>query len=304
MLPLAALVAERSSLLERERAARAAAEAANRDKDQFIAMLSHELRNPLNAISMAVFVMEQSKIDAETGRWAEAIRRQTEHLTHIIDDLLDVTRVTTGKINLLRQPVNIGETVARSVHALTTAGKLGEHKLEIQTDTLWVDGDPTRLEQIMTNLLTNAIKYTPAGGSIRINTYGEKSQACIRVEDTGIGIPPELLPRVFDLFTQGQQGLDRTQGGLGVGLALVRRLTQLHHGRVDVESKGQDQGSIFTVRLPRIEAPAVHPAKNARVGESPKNGVHRILIVEDNPDSRLVANRTGNWLTTPVSTRI
>lgn len=287
VLPLSALVAERTTLLERERVARTAAETANRDKDQFIAMLSHELRNPLNAISMAVFVLEQSnKIDAETSRWTDAIHRQTEQLTHIIDDLLDVTRVTTGKINLMLQPVDVAEIIARSVHALTTAGRLGQHQLDIQTDTVWVEGDATRLEQVVTNLLTNAIKYTPAGGTIHVRTYGEKSQACIRVDDTGIGISAELLPRVFDLFTQGDQSLDRTQGGLGVGLALVRRLAQLHHGNVEAHSKGQDCGSSFIVRLPRIEPPAVHPANTNRFGEQPKNGLHRVLIVEDNPDSR------------------
>lgn len=285
-LPLAALVTERSNILQRESAALAAAETANRGKDQFIAMLSHELRNPLNAISMAVFIMQEGKkMDAETARWADAIQRQTEHLTHIIDDLLDVTRVTTGKMTLARRPVDLGETVRRCVNALSSNGQLEQRQLDVQTAPLWVNGDPTRLEQIFSNLLNNAVKYTPPDGRLRVSMHAEAGQARVRIEDNGIGITPELLPRVFDLFTQGEQGLDRSHGGLGVGLALVRRLAQLHGGDADAYSAGPDRGSTFTVRLPCIEIPAVTPSRHARPIER-SSDPRRVLVVEDNADSR------------------
>ena len=285
-LPLAALVMERGKLLERESAALAAAEAANRGKDQFIAMLSHELRNPLNAVSMAVFIMQQSnKMDAETAHWADAIQRQTEHLTRIIDDLLDVTRVTTGKMTLARQPVDLSETVARCLRALSTTGHLEQRKLEVHAESVWVYGDPTRLEQIVTNLVNNSIKYTPADGIIRVSAGVEDGQARIQVEDNGIGIAPDLLPRVFDLFIQGEQGLDRSHGGLGVGLALVRRLAQLHGGDAQAQSAGVGLGSTFIVRLPRIETPAVVPAQHSRPIER-TNSQRHVLVVEDNADSR------------------
>jgi signal transduction histidine kinase/CheY-like chemotaxis protein len=272
----------REDLLRREREARAVAEEANRTKDEFLAMLGHELRNPLAAISNAVRVLEQRGGPSTDGAHA-ILRRQVEHLTHLVDDLLDVERVMTGKIALERSPLELGGAVEQSLATLNAAGRLDRHALAMDTAPVWVDADATRIDQIVANLVVNAVKYTPAGARIAISVAREDGEAVLRVQDEGVGIEPALLPRVFDLFVQGKRSLDRSQGGLGIGLTLVRRLAHLHGGTVTAESPGLGKGSTFTLRLPAIEPPAALPEAKPVV---PPVVSRTVLIVEDNHDAR------------------
>ena len=290
-LPVAALIWERKTieqqrleLLDRERTARAEAEAANRSKDEFLAMLSHELRNPLAAISNASQVLVNLNAPVFGSRAVEIISRQTKHLTRLVDDLLDVGRVTARKIVLSQQRVNLADAVQRSLAICVDVGRLKDHRIEIELAPTWVNGDPDRLSQIIDNLLTNAIKYTPAGGLIRLQTQIEGEESILRVTDSGIGIAADLLPRVFDLFTQGQRSLDRAQGGLGIGLTLVRHLVELHGGRIDAYSAGASKGSSFVVRLPRAESRRTDEPMPTRVANVAP--IRRILIVEDDADGR------------------
>ncbi len=200
-------------MLDRERTARAEAEAASQAKDEFLAMLSHELRNPLAAICNAGQVLvELDKQHAFGSRAVEIISRQTKHLSRLVDDLLDVGRVTAKKIVLTQQRVNLAEAVQKSLAVCADVGRLQDHRTEVELAPTWVNADPDRLSQIIDNLLTNAIKYTPAGGLIRVQTQVEGEESILRVTDSGVGIAADFLPRVFDLFTQGQRNLDRAQG--------------------------------------------------------------------------------------------
>ncbi len=285
-LPVAALIWERKAieqerveLLDRERRARAEAEAANQAKDEFLAMLSHELRNPLAAICNASQVLvDLNEQHAFGGRSVEIISRQTKHLTRLVDDLLDVGRVTARKIVLSEQRVNLADAVQRSLAMFVDVGRLQHHRTEVELASTWVNGDPDRLSQVIDNLLTNAIKYTPAGGLIRVQTQIEGEESVLRITDDGIGIGADLLPRVFDLFTQGQRSLDRAQGGLGIGLTLVRHLVELHGGRVEAHSAGAAKGSTFVVRLPRAES--------RRTDEPPLAGVASLARYSSDIDRR------------------
>jgi PAS domain S-box-containing protein len=280
----AALAIERTRLHEGERAAREAAEEANRAKDEFLAMLGHELRNPLEAIASSVQLLNHSTPQAEAALKArEIMGRQLNHLARLVDDLLDVARVTTGKIELNRQATNIAECLRVCVNALENP--LLAYDLKVEAEPAWVDGDSIRLEQISTNLLRNAIKYTPAGGRIRLTARAENGHAVIRVEDSGVGISAELLPRIFDLFVQDQGGLDRSGGGLGIGLTLARRLVEMHGGSMEAQSAGEGQGSTFTVRLPLIAPPSANAGPAPRSADN-NSCQRRVLIVEDNADSR------------------
>jgi signal transduction histidine kinase/CheY-like chemotaxis protein len=271
----------REDLLRKEREARTVAEDANRTKDEFLAMLGHELRNPLSAISNAVHVLEQR--GSNDGAHA-ILRRQVEHLTHLVDDLLDVERVMTGKIVLERAPLDLGAAVEQSLATLNAAGRLDRHALAVDTAHVWVDADPTRIDQIAVNLVVNAVKYTPAGARIAISVAREGGEAVLRVRDEGVGMEPALLPRIFDLFVQGKTSLDRAQGGLGIGLTLVRRLADLHGGTVIADSAGAGTGSVFTVRLPAIEPPATSREAKRPAASAPSS--RTVLIVEDNHDAR------------------
>jgi signal transduction histidine kinase len=247
---------DRGDLLVRAQAARAEAESANRAKDEFLAMLGHELRNPLAVIISAVSVLDRTESQDEIAERARrAIRHQITHLSRVVDDLLDVARVTSGTIVLACEPLNLATGVQRCVSLLASAGRLERHIVDVAAEPVWVHADPTRLDQIVSHLLTNATRFTPPGGAIRVRVRSEGDEAILRVEDTGIGIPPGLLPPAFEPFELGERGLDRGQGGLGVGLTLVRRLVALHGGRVEASSEGPGLGSEFVVRLPRI-APA------------------------------------------------
>jgi two-component system, sensor histidine kinase len=259
-----------------------------RQRDEFLAMLGHELRNPVGTIRNAIEVLENvgTSINRTEVEQRAIIRRQARHVGHLIDDLLDVSRVTTGKISLYRLPVDLRELVVRCVQAAEGAIEAERHQLslDIEPQSLVVDGDPVRLEQIVTNLLTNAIKYTPTRGKIEVSARREGEMAVVSVRDNGMGISAELLPHIFDLFTQGHRTIDRAHGGLGIGLTVVRSLVEMHGGRITVESEGTGsrRGSVFTVELPLSQSVV-------NVVEAPvrtKGARRRVLVVEDNSDAR------------------
>ncbi|HET9445209.1 MAG TPA: ATP-binding protein, partial [Steroidobacteraceae bacterium] len=293
MLALLAAHIERDKLLHSERQARLqeqnarlAAELANKTKDEFLAMLGHELRNPLAAIATAAQVLEHSGQTQRKDLEQQAkgiIRRQVRHLGKLTDDLLDAARVMMGKIALDRRPVDLAQLVSNTVETLRNTGQLQRHECVTQLDPVWVNVDPTRIDQVLANLLTNAIKYTPPPGRIEVSVRREHGEAVFSVRDSGLGLEAELLPRIFDLFVQGERALDRSQGGLGVGLTLVRRIAELHGGRVEARSEGAGKGSEFIVHLPAIEAPAqAVTAERSRSGSTGR----RIALVEDNDDVR------------------
>ena len=293
MLALLAAHIEREKLLHSERQARLleqnarlAAELANKTKDEFLAMLGHELRNPLAAIATAAQVLEQSEQTQrkDVEQHAKAIiRRQVRHLGKLTDDLLDAARVMMGKIVLDRRPVDLAQVVGNTVDTLRNTGQLQRHECRTELESVWVNVDPTRIDQVLANLLTNAVKYTPPPGRIEVSVRRESGQAVFSVRDSGLGLEPELLPRIFDLFVQGERGLDRSQGGLGIGLTLVKRIAELHGGRVEARSEGAGKGSEFVVHLPAIEPPIEVGARE----QSPRNSARRrIAVVEDNDDVR------------------
>ena len=276
------IVTDLSALLDAQ-SGRDRAEQESQAKDEFMAMLAHELRNPLSAISAAVQVLEASNgQDGPSLRARSIIGRQVQHLARLVDDLLEVGRVVTGKIVLDRRPIDFADLVHRAVSVC--AERRYDQQLEIDAQPVWIEGDLVRMEQIVNNIVGNAVKYTPPGGRIRVGVNIEGSEAVLRVEDNGYGIAPELLPRVFDLFVQGERTLDRAQGGLGIGLTLVRRLVQLHGGTVSALSEGPGRGSVFTVRLPMISGPQTTQSPSA--SDFPNTCVRRVLIIEDNRDAR------------------
>ena len=266
---------------ELERLYREARES-DRRKDEFLAMLAHELRNPLAPIRNAVRVLRLSDDRPTQERMGEVIERQVGHMARLLDDLLDVSRISRGRIALRREPVDLGAAVGRAVEAVRPSLEGRGLTLEVEPAPApaTLDADPTRLEQVLVNLLTNAVKYTDPGGSIRVGLETGPAEAVLRVRDTGVGIAPEMLPRVFDLFAQADRSLDRSQGGLGIGLTLVRLLVELHGGTVTVSSPGVGQGSEFVVHLPA--ATTTNPAAPAP-GAGPADGsARRVLVVDDN----------------------
>lgn len=276
---------EREELLRAERTARAAAETAGRAKDEFLAMLGHELRNPLHATALSLEVLKRAKTVEEGARAREIITRQTEHLSRMVDDLLDVARVTTGRIVLLHEPIDLAVTVSECIDAACETGQLAKHRLETELASAWVMGDANRLSQVVTNLITNATRYTPSGGRIRVTVSAKGAQALVQIEDDGLGIAPEILPRIFNLFERGNIGTDRFPSGLGIGLTLVKRLIELHDGKVEVLSEGPGRGSTFLVKLPLIDVPKERSSNRGRaIGANTSS--RRILIVEDSPLSR------------------
>lgn len=272
--------------LTREMEERRAAERQSHAKDEFLAMLGHELRNPLSAISSATSLIGLAGAGPETvGRAKAIIQRQSQHLSRIVDDLLDLSRAMSGKILLSRQPVEVSTLVNSCLDTFKATGRTGNYQLNVNLAPGWVDGDPTRIEQIATNLIDNALKYTPSGGAIDIAVANDDDhgQVLLTVRDSGVGIAPDLLPHVFDVFVQGSITIDRSQGGLGIGLALVRRLVELHGGSVDAHSDGASLGSTFTIRLPRAQ-PAAAPAPQMASGTD--SGKATVLLIEDNEDGR------------------
>ncbi|HEV3168289.1 MAG TPA: CHASE3 domain-containing protein, partial [Isosphaeraceae bacterium] len=258
---------------------------ANRRKDEFLAMLAHELRNPLASIRSAVEMFDMPGAEGHLGWARDVIDRQVQHLAHLVDDLLDVARITRGTIRLRKQLIDAYPVLNHAIEAVRPLIDDRKHRFEasIAPKTMRLVADPIRLEQIVVNLLTNAAKYTPAGGRITLSAEHMGDQIIVRVRDTGVGIAPEALPHMFDLFAQGQRSLDRTEGGLGVGLTIVKDLAELHGGSVSARSEGVGQGSEFTVRLPATdEQPATSQPTPSREQSSHQGS--RILIVDDNRD--------------------
>ncbi len=273
---------------ERKRAEEALREA-DRRKDEFLAMLAHELRNPLSALGHALRVIRTPGATDEDREWASDIAdRQFHNLVRLIDDLLDVSRISRGKIHLKKAHLDAATVVARAVESVRPFIEARGHELTVAIEDrpLPIDGDPTRLEQVLANLLNNAAKYTDEGGRIRIDARIEGDEVVFRVRDTGVGIAPDMLPGVFDLFAQVDSSIDRSQGGLGIGLALVRMLVEMHGGRVAARSESTGQGSEFTVRLPLAPGEAHAGAEEDRttVGAPCPAKPCRILLVDDNVD--------------------
>ena len=273
---------------ERRRAEYALA-AADRRKDEFLAMLAHELRNPLAPIRNAVKLLELlcPPEHEQMTRMHGILNRQVEHLTGLVDDLMDVSRITRGTIVLHKHHTDIREIAQ---HALETVRPLMEaHKhsvtMDVPAQSVWVNADEIRLTQVVTNLLNNAAKYTDEGGHIVMRTESTGGEAVLRVRDDGIGIAPELLPHVFELFTQAERGADRSQGGLGIGLTLVRRLVEMHDGRVEALSEGLGRGSEFVVHLPAMAPSRMSVAAPRRDEDHlPSANTKRILVVDDHAD--------------------
>jgi PAS domain S-box-containing protein len=263
---------------------------ADRLKDEFLAMLAHELRNPLAPIRNALYILKQPRLDASAAAKArEMAERQVQHMAVLLDDLLDVSRVSRGRIKLNEEPVDIIALSKRTVEAIRPFIERREHGMTISVPArpLRVCGDPHRLDQILTNLLNNAAKYTDPGGAIWLTVYREEDRAVMRVRDSGIGISAEMLPRIFDLFVQVERKLDRSQGGVGIGLTLVRKLVELHGGTIEAYSDGLGCGSEFVVKLPALAEESALPDPSAGgIGEiSADLPRARILIVDDNHDA-------------------
>ncbi len=282
---------ERLRLLGELELDRQALQNAGRHKDQFLAMLSHELRNPLSAIANAVSVM---RLRLAQGQGLEdplkVLERQLRNCSRMLDDLLDVARFSRGTVRLRREPVQLGDVITSAVETQRALVEHHGHELTVALPDrpLVVDGDPTRLEQVFVNLLSNAAKYSPDGSRILVAVERGPGEAVVRVRDNGFGIAPDLLPHVFDLFVQADRSLARSQGGLGLGLSLVRSLVEMHGGTVHASSRGVGAGSEFVVRLPtRAEPvqPAPPRAGRAPVAAAADAGARRILLVEDNLDA-------------------
>jgi signal transduction histidine kinase/ActR/RegA family two-component response regulator len=267
------------------RAREAALRNADRAKDEFLAMLSHELRNPLGALAAAAHVLRNGGGRSETAASATGvIERQVRHMTRLVEDLLDVSRVTRGKISLARQPIDLAQAARTAVQEMQASGRLDEHRVSLQLAPAWIHADEARIEQIVTNLVGNAAKYTAPGGGITVSVRRERDTALLQVRDTGMGMSAELASRVFDLFVQGERPLDRPAGGLGIGLTLVRRLAELHGGTAHAASAGPGQGSVFTVALPTTEA---RPPQGVKAATDPVARQRRkILVIEDSEDAR------------------
>jgi signal transduction histidine kinase len=256
-----------------------------RQKDEFLAMLSHELRNPLMPIRTSLYLLDRAEPGSVQARRALAvIERQAAHLSRLVDDLLDVTRMSRGKIQLRPELLDLAALVSRTVddHRVAIADEELELELEIADQPLLVNADPTRLAQIAGNLLANATKFSLSGGSIRVTVSREASQAVLSVRDHGVGIAPELQARLFEPFQQADRTLDRSRGGLGLGLALVKTLSEMHGGSVEARSEGVGRGAELLVRLPLQEVPATTPVPDGELPAAPPR--RRVLVVEDNID--------------------
>ncbi|MGH7917858.1 MAG: hybrid sensor histidine kinase/response regulator, partial [Candidatus Binataceae bacterium] len=287
---------EREELLRREQAARRQAEEANRLKDEFLATVSHELRNPLSAITGWAHLLRMGRLDPpRTTRAIDAIARNARAQAQLVDDLLDVSRIIGGKMRLNPRRLELKETVENAIVAVRPAAEAKGIRLEIMIDPAagLLAGDPDRLQQVLWNLLSNAIKFTPAGGSVRFEAKRAASHFEITVADDGIGISAEMLPFVFDRFRQADSASNRKFGGLGLGLAIVRHLVEMHGGTVNAYSEGEGKGAVFSVRLPltmRIAAlDADEPDSALAPDELPAAaGLHgvRVLVVDDEADTR------------------
>ncbi len=260
--------------------------AANRQKDQFLAMLAHELRNPLAPITTAAQLLQRGSLDPQRARHAsDIIVRQAEHMTNLVNDLLDVSRVTRGLAEIEKEDLDVAAVVGGAVEQVRPLLDMKRHELRVEQwqQPLSVSGDRTRLVQVVSNILNNAAKYTPSGGRIALRVSSDGGEAVIAVSDNGQGIEPQVLPYIFDLFTQAERTPDRSQGGLGIGLALVKSLVALHGGRVAAFSQGPNRGSEFVIRLPLLSgAEAQEPQQPL---DQANEGAVRVLVVDDNADA-------------------
>jgi len=264
------------------RSREAALRASDRAKDEFLAMLGHELRNPLAALAAVSHVLRQAPAkDAIVLKSSEVLGRQVQQMSRLIEDLLDVSRVTRGKVSLNRQPLDFSQAVEKAVSELKLSGRLDRHAIRLELSPVWVRADDARIQQIVANLIGNAVKYTPERGTIEVTLRRDRDTAVLRVRDSGIGMSAELVAKVFELFLQGE--VPGRQAGLGIGLTLVRHLAELHGGKAFAASAGPGQGSVFTVTLPAIEPQGTSAAAD-EVG--PSQVPRRILLVEDNADAR------------------
>lgn len=304
---LASMMEENNRLLEESRQYSLALQQADRRKDEFLATLAHELRNPLAPILSAVQFMRLTEgTNEESEEIHEIVERQVNHLVRLVDDLLEVSRITSGKIQLKRERVDLNEAIRNAVDTSRPQLDSGKHQLTLHlpVESPIVDGDMVRLTQIFANLLNNAAKYTPDGGHISIGVRQDDNHVEVSVRDTGMGIPAEMLSHVFDMFTQINRHLKRAQGGLGIGLTLVKRLVELHEGSVGVTSAGEGQGTEFTVRLPLLDQAIDQDAQSPSEGESSAKE-HRILLIDDNKDAlsclRMLIKIHGNPVATATS---
>jgi signal transduction histidine kinase len=277
---LQALSEAQHTLSERERELHKA----DRRKDEFLAMLAHELRNPLAPIRNASELLARTlPPDSQSQSVVGVVKRQVSHLTRLVDDLLDVSRITQGRIELQRRPVELASILQQALESVEPLIREKRHRVVISArlENVYLDGDGARLVQCVANILTNSAKYTDPEGEIRVDAHWDGNEAVISITDNGVGIPPELLPQIFELFVQSDRTLDRSQGGLGIGLSVVRRLIEMHGGTVAARSAGPGQGATFTLRLPAIDPPQ-HASADSPVAcvES-----KRILIVDDNADA-------------------
>jgi signal transduction histidine kinase/CheY-like chemotaxis protein len=279
---LARQVLERASV-ERERLL-AELETASRAKDEFLAMLGHELRNPLAPIVTALDLIRMRGASSE--REHELMERHVAHLVRLVDDLLDVSKVARGKIELRREVADVGDVVARAIEMASGLYEQRHHELRVDVcrGTFWL-GDPTRLSQVIANILTNAARYTSEGGHVTLSAAREGDELVVRVRDDGLGIAPEILPRIFDAFFQGDRSFDRREGGLGLGLTLVRTLVEMHGGRVEAHSEGLGRGSEFVVRVPGIVEHSDAPSRRVPTAPPAAGSAERILVVDDNVDA-------------------
>ncbi|HEX6986164.1 MAG TPA: PAS domain S-box protein, partial [Planctomycetaceae bacterium] len=261
---------------------------ADRRKDEFLAMLAHELRNPLAPIRSGLDLLRMEGVDSET---VEIMSEQVGHVVRLVDDLLDVSRILRNKVDLKRTPVELAEVVRRAAETVRpmTEAEGQAFSVSLPDEPVWLDADPVRLAQVLSNLLTNASKYTEPGGRITLTAERRGGEAVIRVADTGIGIDPDLLPHIFELFTQSERSIDRSQGGLGIGLTVVKSLVEMHGGTVTARSDGPGRGSEFAVRLPTIESPT--PAAAGGAPHDPASDALRILVVDDNVPAATLLSR-------------
>lgn len=266
----------------------AALKQADRHKDEFLAMLAHELRNPLAPIHNAVEIMRLRNVADPQIAWArDLIERQVGHLTRLVDDLLDVSRITRGKINVAREPLDLSIVISRAIETVQPLLTKKKHTLRLEQadERIRINGDLTRLTQVIGNLLSNAAKYTNPGGIITVRVIPDATHVRISVRDNGIGIPEDQLASVFDLFTQVDRSIDRAQTGLGIGLALVRKLVELHNGEVYAHSDGPGCGSEFAIKLPRLAEPPDSFGPGGDTNTKAPGGGRRILIADDNLDA-------------------
>jgi CheY-like chemotaxis protein len=276
-------IREREALQQREQVA---LKAADRAKDEFLAMLGHELRNPLSAITTSSHVLRAAQPGSRMHTQSQAIiERQARQMTRLVEDLLDISRLTMGKVALHPEPFDLAQLCAQLVQTWEQSGRVAPGRIRTELAPAWVEADRARIEQVVANLLDNASRFTPEGKRIHLRVRAGQGQSVVEVADEGAGIEPAMLPDVFKPFAQAPQGVDRSHGGLGLGLAVVHRLVEMHGGTVSVQSPGRGQGATFTVALPEAQAPDRTDPMPEPARKAAATGL-RVLVVEDGDDAR------------------